>query len=455
MSAMVSCIKPDYIAREQVAAGSLSWLERSALAVGIWEIPLQLDKYLFFREEDSLLGAVAGANVSLLTFALLVLYPLWVIQSASSGFRIRHQPIFGIPMLIYLAFVAFSGFAAEVPILTFFDLFNLLQGYGLFFYLANRVRERRDILFCLMVLVAIVLTQSVLVFGLASLGSRAYGQRYDFGPLSLSVWEDGRIAGSLVSAVLCGSVLAFLWLPIVALTLSYKEKVGWWLALLATLAGTLAVILTQTRGALLTMLIGASILGGALLWRSWLPRWTVYSILAVMLVGIVPFAKVVQDRVLGDDSGSAESRTHLSLLALELIRDRPLFGYGSGNCHLAAQSYADQSSYRGEWYYTIHSKYLLTWVETGFFGLVSFLALLFNAMRYGISAWLSRDPLFSPIGLAIAAGLLGSMTHMAVDIFNSRAQVQILWAVIGIAAAIYRTTRLSTELSSRELLYGE
>ncbi len=52
----------------------LSWLERSALAIGIWEIPLQLDKYLFFRVDDSEMGAVAGLNISLTTGVLLLLY---------------------------------------------------------------------------------------------------------------------------------------------------------------------------------------------------------------------------------------------------------------------------------------------------------------------------------------------------------------------------------------------
>lgn len=445
MSTLAPSFRTGITADSHVSSHRLSWFERGVLGLGIWEIPLQLDKYLFFREEDSLLGAVAGANVSLTTLSLLVLYPLWVWQAAVGRSRIQYRIIVGIPMVIYMVFVALSSLAAEVPALTFFDLFNILQGYGLFFFIANRVRCREDVIFCVYILVAVIFTQSLAIFGLAALGSRAYGQRYDFGPLSLSVWEDGRVAGTFVSAVVCGSVLAFLWLPIASLVLTVKSRVGWWFAAITTLFGMLAVLLTQTRGAIFTMLVGAAILGGAMLWRNWLPRWTLYAAAAALVLGALPLGKVVRDRVLGDDQGSAESRTHLSSIAVELIRDQPLFGYGAGNCHLAAQNYADQSIYRAEWYYTIHSKYLLTWIETGFLGLVSYLFLLGNSLRYGIAAWLKKDRLLSPLGLAIAAGLMGTILHMAVDIFNSRIQVQILWAVIGIAAAVYRVACLTKE----------
>ena len=288
-----------------------------------------------------------------------------------------------------------------------------------------------------------LLTQSILVFGLAAMGPRAYGQRYEYGPLAMVVWEDGRVAGTLISAVVCGAVLAFLWLPAVALTLTVRAWGAWCCVAGATLAGLLAVLLTQTRGAIVSMVVGVAILGGAMFLRGWLPRWTLAAVLAGALLGGYPLAQVVRERVLGDDNGSAESRKHLSLIALEMIRDRPLFGFGAGNCHLAALPYANQGSYRAEWYYTIHCKYLLAWVETGLGGLLSFLCVLFTALRYSLLAWSSRDRVLAALGLAIAASLLGSMLHMVVDLFNSRAQVQLLWAFIGLAAALYRMTRTS------------
>jgi O-antigen ligase len=109
---------------------------------------------------------------------------------------------------------------------------------------------------------------------------------------------------------------------------------------------------------------------------------------------------------------------------------------GAGNCHLAARRIADNSPYRSEWYYTVHCKYLLVWVETGILGLAAFLAFLLGTIRQGWRIWRAGDPLLSTVALALIAGVAGHMIHMAVDVFNSRQQVQILWCCAGIVAAL-------------------
>lgn len=447
MSAVASYQSPVTLPTTRTNEAELSWTERALLALAIWEIPLQLDKYLLFRQDDSELGALAGINFSVTTCCLAALYLLWLFQASVHRSRTSHQVILGIPMLAYMAFVGLSSVAASVPILAIFDLLMIVQAYGLFFYIANRIRTQAGVYFCVYVLAAVLLTQSILVFGLAALGGAGHGQRYDIGPLSLSVWEDGRVAGTLVSAVVCGSVMAFLWMPVVAMSLTIRPKLSWLFVTTAALAGMLAVLLTQTRGAILSMALGSFVLGISLLWRSWLPRWTIYGLVAVAIVGAYPLTMVVKNRVLGDDNGSAESRKHLSLIALEMIQDRPLFGFGAGNCHLAAQNYADQAIYRSEWYYTVHSKYLLTWIELGVFGLISFMAILGNTLRCAFQVWMSRDRLLAPLGIAIIGAMLGSMVHMSVDIFNSRSQVQLLWVMVGVTAALYRVACLKTDMA--------
>lgn len=448
MSSVASYQSSVALAAPRANEAELSWTERALLALAIWEIPLQLDKYLLFRQEDSELGALAGINVSVTTCCLAVLYAFWLFKASVHRSRTSHRVMLGIPMLTYMAFVGLSSVAASVPVLAVFDLLMIVQAYGLFFYIANRIRTQEGVHFCLYVLAAVLLTQSVLVFGLAGLGGAGHGQRYDIGPLSLSVWEDGRVAGTLVSAVVCGSVMAFLWMPVVAMSLTVRSQLLWLFVTIAALAGSLAVLLTQTRGAILAMTLGSFILGISMLWRRWLPRWTMYGVVAVAIVGAYPLTMVVKNRVIGDDNGSAESRKHLSLIALEMIQDRPLFGFGAGNCHLAAQDYADQAIYRSEWYYTVHSKYLLTWIELGIFGLISFMAILGNTLRYAFQVWMSRDRLLAPLGIAIIGAMLGSMLHMSVDIFNSRSQVQLLWVMVGITTAMYRMTCLQPDLAS-------
>ena len=134
---------------------------------------------------------------------------------------------------------------------------------------------------------------------------------------------------------------------------------------------------------------------------------------------------------------------HLSLIALQTIKKQPIFGYGAGNCHLACLPVANSGAFRSEWYYTIHCKYLLVWVETGIIGLVSFLVVLGNSIRQGLFAWRQRDRYLSPLGLGCVAAIVGHMVHMLVDIFNSRSQVQTLWTILGITAAVYQLSLTS------------
>lgn len=437
------------------AQARLSWLERAALFVGIIEIPLQVDKYFGYQLEHANLGAVAGLNVSLSLFAFLFLYAVWIADGTVQAASQMKRWVFGIPMLVYISFVALSVVTAEVQFLAVCDLFLVVQAYLLFFYIANRINDVRDVRFVIIALAATLVLQCFLMFAMTLKGPEAEGQKFYYGPIMLTVWLDGRAAGSMHSAVLAGSVLGMIWLPIMGLTLSSASaKLKYW-SVIALGIGLLGIMLTQTRGAIGTTMVGAGVLGFAALTRGWLPRKALLAAFVLGLICIVPLSTVVFGRVLGDDGGSAIARKHLTVIAFDMIRARPLFGYGAGNCHLAGMPFADNANYRAEWYYTIHCKYLLTWIEAGIFGLLAFLCVIGNGIRQGWKTWLTRNRMYAPIGLAIAFAIFGHAIHMLVDIFNSRTQVQMLWVFLGLSAAICRLSQRDTEnLHAGEYSHG-
>lgn len=445
------------VSREQSQA--LHPLEIGALTLGIVEIPLQLDKYYMYHTPDAEMGAVGGFNISITSISLVFLYGFWLLRSSTPSRRRRVGVIFGVPMLLYIGSVAFSSLSAQLPMLSYFDLFLLLQAYLLFFYVANRVRSKRDILYCCAAVALALFAQSLLIMGMKAL--RLDDARIELGPLILTVWEGERHGGSMQSPVLAGSTMALMWLPVAAsLFCSFRGvEFGKWyfaFALICVVCGVIAILLTQTRGAILTSFVGMAIIGVAMLSRGWLPKWTLVVGVLIALVSIYPLWMVYEKRIRHGDDDSAIARKHLSLIALEMIQDRPLVGFGAGNCHLAAQTYADQGIWRSEWYYTIHSKYLLVWVETGLFGIATFLLVLGNGIRSGAQAWFGRDPFFAPLGIALAAALVGHMLHMAVDIFNSRTQVELLWLILGLTAAVGRAAADSrVELRQRKRSVSE
>jgi O-antigen ligase len=420
----------------------LSWVERVLFAVAIVEIPLGIDAFLMYSQADADLGAVGGLNVSIATMCFGMLYVFWAMDLVNRELKPR-AVLFGIPLVLYLASVVLSMLAAERPFLALCDLCVLTQAYAMFFYIANRINTTRDLVFCVCCLAGAMLAQGFILVGQRGLGAVLYGQRLYVGPISLTVWEDGRTAGTLVTPTTAGSWMAIVWLVVLSLVLTVKDKRLWWFLAGSLFVGLLGMLFTQTRGAIISVALGAIVIGMLMFVRGWLPRWTLPLVLFTALASVIPILQIVQNRVVSGDEGSAESRTHLSAIAIETIAKNPIFGFGSGNCHLACLPVANGSRFRSEWYYTIHCKYLLVWIETGILGLICFTAVLVNGWRYGIVTWFQNRPSLSPLGLGCTAAIAGHMVHMIVDIFNSRPHVQTLWVVLGISAAAYRLSWVS------------
>ena len=423
-------------ARVRLVAVRLTWLERTVLCAGIIDIVLQFDKYFGLREDDAMLGSLAGMNVSVTTVALFTLYGMWLVDVGLRRRRCMHRPQFGIPMLIYLAINVLSAAAALVSMLSLFDLVLLVQAYALFFFVANRLQSREDILFCVMAFAAALLTQGLVMLFAAAI--HLDGET-TWGPLLLRV-DEGRHAGTMNSPNLAGSTLAVLWFPVAASLLCIRSRWAWRMACLCTATGLQAILMTQSRGAILTIGVGSLVIAVGLFSRGWLPKWTIAVAMLLAVISIWPLSEVYQNRIQHGDDDSASSRIHLSLIALDAIAERPLLGYGAGNCHVATLKFANQPPYRAEWFYTVHCKYLLVWVETGILGLLAFLLVLGNGFRHGLYGWRHGDPILSVLALSIVAALAGHMLHMSVDLFNSRSVIQALWCLLGLVAAIYQVS---------------
>ncbi len=423
----------------------LRWYEKLLLAAGIIEIPLQIDKYFMFHETDADLGAVGGINVSITTLSLIALYVLWIAQVLGGAAGSMRKLIIGWPMVFYIGVVCLSTFASSNKLLVFFDIVLLVQAYLLFFYIANRVRTLPNVKVLLLVFLGALLVQSFVILGLRAMGESIWGEPFEIGPIVFSVWESGRAAGTMHSPVLAGSFLATFWLPaLVLFTMPVKGMLRW-LAIVGVIAGGVALLVTQTRGAILTTAIGTIAIGSSLSFRGWLPPRLISIALVLAVVGIIPVIQLVKARVIDGDGGSAGSRVYLSAIAVDIIQEKPFFGHGAGNCHLVGQKYADQARYRSLWYYTVHNKYLLVWVETGAVGLLAFLAILYSSVRDGIRVWASKHRILAPLGLGFAVAILGQMLHMSVDLFNSRTQVQVLWAILGAIAGLRATMELGPQ----------
>jgi len=209
------------------------------------------------------------------------------------------------------------------------------------------------------------------------------------------------------------------------------------LAALALGLGTIALVFTLSRGGWLAFGISTMILGFATWWRGWLSASVILiALILVLLLALVLYG-LIADRLTSDDNGSAEARAPLMRLAFRIIADHPILGAGANNLPVIIGNYATPEL--GDvWLYTVHNRYLLIWAETGLPAMLCFLWFLLATIRRGWLCWKFNDRFLSPLGLGVAAALMGGMVHMFVDVFRSRPDIQMLWMVAGLAVVMVR-----------------
>ena len=190
---------------------------------------------------------------------------------------------------------------------------------------------------------------------------------------------------------------------------------------------------------LIAFFLASSILCFCASRRGWLSlKVPLVILVVVVLLGLV-FQNAIVTRLTADDNGSAHTRVTLTKLAFNMIQDYPLLGIGTNNFAAVFKHYLTPD-FNGEWIYSIHDKYLMVWVETGIGGLIAYAGFLLITVRRGL-VWKRGDRLPSSLALGLTAAIIGQMSHMFVDVFHSRPQVQGMWLAAGVVAALYNNFR--------------
>jgi O-antigen ligase len=420
----------------------LEYIRKIFLAIVVLDIPFQLGTHLLYREADAISGALAGLSISATTIALLGLYTSWFIRRLEGRNPQSGRPAsLNWPLLCYLGFTALSLIVARDVRLSCFELFLLLQMYLVFFYVANFVRTREEVLFVASFLLLGCLIESVLIVALqfSNLHSGLWG------PLHLRIDTQAhggpsRIGGTIGSPNEAGAYLSLVLSLAVSLLFSDITRKYKWLAAAVIGFGVAALIFTFSRGAWTSFVLAIAFFYFSLWRRNRGSLKAPIVALAILLISYLPFHNAVQARLLADDNGSAESRIPLMNLAFRMIAEHPMLGVGSNNFSIAMDSYVTRE-FRDGFLYTVHNKYLLVWTEVGAGGLLAYLAFLFVVLRKGRACWRFNDPLLSPIALGLIAASVGYLVHQTVDIFHDRAVTQLFWLVAGLLVAMHGILR--------------
>ncbi|MFZ5919712.1 MAG: O-antigen ligase family protein [Chloroflexota bacterium] len=419
-------------------------LKKILLAVILIDIPLRWDIYFGAQIEAPPLGMRLGWMVALTSAALAGLYLLYILQElVKPGSQPRIVFRENLPLTLYMVFVCLSVFVAHYTLGALYQVFFLAQMYLLYLYIATAIREREEIVFIMLFLLA------GLVFeGLIMIGQIFFGLQINFGGIVTVIWTDEgrRAAGTLGSPNVAAGYLGLLIAPAFSLLFTNLRRLYKLLALAAFGLGLIGLGLTLSRGGSIAMSVSMAIFVLIAAWRGKLPVWVPIALVAVAATVLLLFADVFLAQFTGVRSDAALARIHLMQIAFNMIANNPLLGIGANNYAINIRNYL-LPGLTGEFIYTVHNKYLLVWAETGIGGIAAFLWFLIAIIRRGWALWRRNDALLSPLALGIMAAVIGQMIHMLVEIFDSRTQVQALWLVAGLLVAMQTISKDRTSNS--------
>jgi len=399
------------------------------IAVILIELPFPLDVHLLFDPRAVAVNAIGGFNFSVTTFCLATLYGLWLLELLAKATTLPHSLHAGLPLLVYLAAVTFSIVFAHNVRLAMYEIFLLLQSFLLFVYMIKFTQSRQDLLFVVTFLLIGLVIESLVIIGV-----RIIGHNVSFAHFTARIDANLRVGGTLGNPNTAGSYIASLSVLCLGFLLTPLERRYKFLAELALILSSVALVLTFSRGGWVAFAISVTLFCLFAYLRGQLSLRVILVIAVIAMLLFVFFGDIILTRLFGDDKGSAFSRIEMMGFALRMIKDHPLFGVGINNFGIMLEKYIP--IFYDKELHTVHNKYLLVWAETGIIGLVPFLVFLLSIVRRGWKTWKIDDRFLSPLALGFTVAVIGQMVHMSVDIFHNRSQVQLLWIIAGLIIAM-------------------
>jgi putative inorganic carbon (HCO3(-)) transporter len=351
----------------------------------------------------------------------------------------RSALLFDWSLFFYFTITSLSLLVAQDVTLSIFEVCLLAEACLVYFYVANAVRTRQDVLFIVKFLMIGCLLESLIIIFMRIAVTPSTNWDFPIHIIAEFVGRSGlmRVGGTIGVPNIAGAYLSILLALAISLQFTNIGHTYKQLAAAVIGLGTVAIIFTFSRGGWIALVLAVIVICFTISRHRGFSLKAPIAILAVLALLYVPFHSVISTRLFGNDNGSAEARVPLDRLAFRIIQANPVLGVGVDNFTVVMNRYVT-SEFRNGWLFAVHNRYLLILAETGIGGLLAYLAFLLGTLRKAWLCWRKNDPLLSPIALGLAAGITGHMVHMTVDLFRGRPIQQLLWLVAGLITAMHR-----------------
>lgn len=430
--------------------------KRILISTVILDIPLQWGAHFAERTGGAAMGAMDGFDVSITTVALAGLYVGWLFTNCTERHPMR--VVWNWSIAAYTGVVCVSLFVASDVQLASYEVFLIVEMFLLYVYLATNIKSRQDLKSIIRLVLIGGIVESAYMLSLVAIGHEvAFIRALGFKSVIYSATAPGeaiRFGGTVGSPNSAAAYLAMvITIALMARYLSDSPRIHRLIAPLLVL-GTIALILTLSRGGWIEVVVSGAVLTGAVWLKTGVTSGRVLAFcLAIgIAVALVYVPNPVSARFTDNDNGSALSRVPLMRLAGHMIADNPILGVGANNFSAEMRHY-EGPEFRHAWLYTVHNQFLLVWSETGLIGLLAYLWIFVNIIRRGWRLWKGGDALFAPVGLGIVAVAWGLLSHMLVEDFSSRPIIQFVWILAAMIAGseVIQSRESKSELGADSL----
>ena len=337
--------------------------------------------------------------------------------------------------LLVAASVALSLGVSSERFFTFCSIFQVAQFLMIFLAVLNAVRDRDDIALTLRLIVAVLVTQSVVYLVETSIGA-TFSLSGDVFERSGEMGRHGGTVGTTPS-----TFAAFMH-PLIQITLAQfltgTGRGGAWRLFVAGL-GTLVMLLTYTRAAWVGMALGVGVVVALGVNRKMIAPRRVFLLVLFAFAALAVVYPKMATRV-ANNAADSEERWGLMRIAWSVIRAHPILGVGAGTYTFAFSNYVPKELL-GTWLFVVHNAYLLRWAETGLVGVICYLMFLYCTLGDGLKLSQSGDRDLAIFGIGWTGGLVALLWEMWWDTSTAYAPNGLVWALAGFAAAAWRIDR--------------
>lgn len=428
--------------------------QRKNLALGlfIFFLPFFVTKKIFSSEFTMLVGGPSSLSIFLYDIPLAILLCYFLSDKVFKRDSSLYIPAVLPPLLLYIIWSGISVINAARPILTFIEFVWLWRTAIILFLLVNIIKDRKDLILVITLLIAGLFLQEVITFIQAYLkkwftftGDVAHTM------LESTARPDTFRAGGTVGL---HNVQASYYVLLLSLTTgiffaNFKSRLKY-ILLFIILCGILSVILTYSRNGYASLSVSLAIVAILAVRKKIIKiRYFILGtwLLIFIILMIIPLGgQNVINRI--KSKAAIEPRIETVKIAFRMVGKHPISGVGLNNFAIvmADKDFSPygisdlQKAYLGGEYFrtVVHNKYLLVASETGTVGLIFFLWMHYIIYSFSFKLLKSKDWFYWGIGAGMAAALTGALIQMHFDIYNADLLVAIFWALVALTFSAYK-----------------